>query len=383
MSRPLHIVFAAPAYWPATAFGGPIPVMRALARELTSRGHRVDVVTTTISDVHERPARRSTTRDVDGASVRYLGTPLRFRWFGFAPSLHHELNALPRPDVVHVFGFRDYVSTVTAAWCRRRGVPYVFEALGMFRPKLRKVLLKRALDATLYRSVARDAALVVVTSDVERRELGAVVPPRRIAVRPNGFPPVREPVERPGPLRRRLGLDGGVPLVLSVGRVARGKGLELLVRALPQLAGAHLAIVGPDDGQGMTAELARLRSQLRLEQRVHLLGPVEAPLDLYGDADVFALASAHENFGMVAAEAAAAGTPSVVTDRCGVAELLRDRAALVVGYEPAAIRDGLARLLADARLRAELGAGGRAVASEFSWANVARRQEELYGRLVA
>ena len=381
MSRALHIVFAAPAYWPATAFGGPIPVMRALARELSELGHRVDVMTTTLTNVHDRPTRRSRTDELDGATVRYLGTPLRYRWFGLTPSLQRQLGTLPRPDVVHVFGFRDYVSTVTARWCRRDGVPYVFEPLGMFRPKLRKVLLKRGLDDTLYRAVPRGAALAIAASEVERQELSAVLPPERIAVRPNGFPAPQEPAVRPGPLRRRLGLDPHTPLVLSVGRIAHGKGLEQLVGAVSRLDGVQLAVVGPDDGHGLSRELLRLRDRLGSADRVHLLGPVDSPLELYGDADVFVLASAHENFGMVAAEAAAAGTASVITNRCGVAELLRDRGALVIEYDEGALQTALARLLADDGLRSELGQGGRAAAQELSWSNVARLQAEIYERV--
>ena len=382
MSRALHIVFAAPAYWPATAFGGPIPVMRALARELSELGHRVDVVTTTLTTVRDRPSRRSSTAELDGATIRYLGTPLRFRWFGLTPSLNRQLTGLPRPDVVHVFGFRDYVSTMTARWCRAHGVPYVFEPLGMFRPKLRKVLLKSGLDNTLYRSVPRGAALAIAVSEVERRELAAVVPPERIAIRPNGFPAPREPPTRPGWLRRQVDLDPEVPLVLSVGRLAGGKGLELLVGAMGTLSGTHLAIVGPDDGHGTTAKLLALRGRLGLEDRVHILGPVDNAADLYSDADIFALVSAHENFGMVVAEAAAAGVPSVVTDRCGIDELVRDRAALVVPYEPAAVRDAVARLLADEQLRRTLGTGGRELAREVSWETVARRQVELYEQVL-
>jgi glycosyltransferase involved in cell wall biosynthesis len=382
MGRPLRIAFAAPAYWPATAFGGPVPVMRALALELMRLGHRVDVVTTTLSAIGERPSRRSGTREVDGVEVRYLGTPVRFRWFGVTPTLTRELQALPRPDVVHVFGFRDFVSTMTARWCRRSGVPYVFEPLGMFTPKLRKVRLKRGLDSTLYRHVARSAALAVAASEIERRELAAVVSLGRIAVRPNGFPEPCEPPPRPGPLRRRLGLNTSTPLVLAVGRVARGKGLEQLVGAIARLEEPHLAIVGPDDGHGLTAELHRLRDRLGAAGRIHVLGPVDSTRELYGDADVLALASAHENFGMVAAEAAAAGTASVVTDRCGIAELLRDRGALVIPYDEAALQAALARLLADDRLRAELGRGGRNVAAKLSWNTVARLQAEIYERVV-
>src|SRR5207248_3740321 len=98
-------------------------------------------------------------------------------------------------------------------------------------------------------------------------------------------------------------------------------------------------------------------------------------LDIYCDADVFVLASAHENFGLVAAEAAAAGTPSVVSDRCGVAELLRDRAALVVPYDGDAIRNAIAELLGDAALRRRLGDGGRCVASENGWPRIVEQQE--------
>ena len=115
---------------------------------------------------------------------------------------------------------------------------------------------------------------------------------------------------------------------------------------------------------------------------MHLLGPVDDAAELYADADVFALASEHENFGMVAAEAAAAGVPSVMTDRCGIADLLRERGALVVPYEPAAVQTAVARLLADEQLRHTLGAGGREVAREVSWQAVARRQVELYEQVL-
>jgi glycosyltransferase involved in cell wall biosynthesis len=381
MGRSLRILFAAPAYWPATAFGGPIPVLRALALELGRLGHEVDVVTTTLTAIGEPPSRIGRIEEVDGASVRYLGTPFRFRWFGVTPSLGRELGRLPRPDVAHVFGFRDYVSTVTARWCRRRLVPYVFEPLGMFRPKLRKVVLKRALDPTLYRGVPRHAALAVAASGREREELSAVVPAERIVVRPNGFPDPYDPPARPGPLRAELGLGPGEPLVLSVGRIARGKGLEHLVAAVARQDGVRLALAGPDDGHGLVPELLALRDRLGAADRVHVLGPVEDPFALYGDADVLALPSAHENFGMVAAEAAAAGTASVVSDRCGVAELLRDRGALVVPYGEDPLHDALARLLGDEELRAALGRGGREVARELSWPNVARLQAEIYERV--
>jgi len=340
-----------------------------LVRRLVAHGHIVDVLTTTIVDVHQRPSARSRLGLVDGATVHYLGTPLRYRWMGITPTLPVALARLKRPDVVHVFGFRDPVTTGTAAWCRLAQVPYVFEPLGMFRPRLRKVALKRLLDATLYRGVARGAAAVVVASDRERDDvLAQGVPPEKVHVRGNGFP---EPVESriDGDLRGELGIPPDAPLVLYVGRIAAGKGIDHLLAALHALPDAHLVVAGPDDRHGVAPA----------GDRVHVL-PVsdEPPAHLYPQADVFVLASEGESFGMVAAEAAAAGTPVVVSDRCGIAGFFRDGEALVVPYERGAIVEAIRSVLTDGGLREQLARGGPEAARRTSWNRVVDTQESIY-----
>jgi glycosyltransferase involved in cell wall biosynthesis len=381
---PLRILVSAPVYWPAHAFGGPVWVVRQLVSELARRGHTVDVFTTSLVDLNGDSSWHSRSVQLDGATVHYLATPARFRWMGITPTLPLHLRSQPRPDVAHVFGFRDPVGTMVAGWCRHRRVPYLFEALGMYQPKLRKLGLKRAVDATVVRHVPGNAARFVATSDLERGEyLAGGISDARISIRPNGFPDVRDDPPR-GELRQQLGLASTTPLVLSVGRIARGKGLELVVDAMSDLPEAHLAIVGPDAGHGLLPELRTQVSAKALEGRVHFVGAVD-PARLpavYGDADLFVLASQHENFGMVAAEAAAAGVACVITDRCGVAELLRDRGALVVPYSRDAIAGALARVLQDARLRQSLGASGREVAREWSWPRVAAVEEEIIRSIV-
>lgn len=378
---PLRIVFATPAYWPAVDFGGPIVVFRELAGALRARGHEVAVVTSSLESLRVRQARHARSGTVEGIAVRYLATPLRYRWVAVPVGVRSALRSLGGVDVVHVFGYRDGVGTSAARWCTLHGVPYVFEALGMFRPKLRKVGLKRVLDAAVFGRVVRGAARIVATSRFERTEyLEAGVDGERVAVRPNGFPTPRPELRGNGSLRRRLHLDSATPLVLYVGRIADGKGLEFLVDAAGRLGSAHVAIVGPDDGHGTTQALFRRGRQLGVGGRVHLVPPPseQPPLSYFADADVFVLPSAHENFGLVAAEAASVGTPLVVTNRCGVADVVGGRAALVVDYASGAVGDAVATLLDDAELRSRLGRGGLEVAREHGWPAVAERQEAIY-----
>ena len=228
----------------------------------------------------------------------------------------------------------------------------------------------------------------MTASERERCDVVASgVPPERVYARGNGFPDPEEAAHvgkpgsdpagvRPqkfglphGDLRTRLGISEQAPLVLYVGRIAAGKGIEHLLAAVSELPTAHLVIAGPDDRHGISTEA----------RRVHTLPMTdEPPRHLYPQADVFVLASAGESFGMVAAEAAAAGTPVIVSDRCGIAGFFEDGEALIVPYERRAVVDAIRRVLSDRDLRERLGRGGPAAARRMSWDHVADVQESIY-----
>jgi glycosyltransferase involved in cell wall biosynthesis len=376
VSGRLRILFASPAYWPAHAFGGPVVVARELVSRLVARGHDVEVLTTTLRDVGEHPSRRTKVETVDGATVTYLGTPLRYRWMGITPTLPLALRRLRRPDVAHLVGFRDPVTTGVAAWCRIRGIPYVFEPVGMFRPRLRKVLLKRAFDATLTRGVAGGAKLVIAASARERNDVTAGgIDPGRIRIRGNAFPVPPPPGADP--------LAGVVPdgahVVLYVGRIAAEKGVEHLVQAARGLPDVHVVLAGPDDRHGTLAAVRAAQSDARTAGRVHLLPPTAGPpFDLYRRADVFVLASGGENFGLVAAEAASVGTAVIVSDRTGVAASFEDGEALVVPYDAEATVAAIGRVLGNEELRAQLEVGALRAASRSTWDGVVDAQLRIY-----
>jgi glycosyltransferase involved in cell wall biosynthesis len=319
---------------------------------------------------------------VDGARVTYLGTPARYRWMGITPTLPLALRRVARPDVVHVMGFRDPVTTGVATWSRTRRTPYVFEPVGMFRPRLRKVRVKRAFDATLARGVASGARLVIVSSPRERDDLVAGgVDPARVRVRENAFPEP-PPASHADPLSGIVPPDA--PVVLYVGRIAAEKGIEHLLHAARRLPELHVVLAGPDDGHGTMAVVGAAIEDASTTGRVHVLPPTPGPpFDLYRRADVFVLASGGENFGLVAAEAAAVGTPVVVTDRTGVASAFRDGEALIIPYDAEATADAIATLLAEPELRAHLGKGALRAARRSSWEAVVDCQLAIYGEALA
>jgi glycosyltransferase involved in cell wall biosynthesis len=373
----MRILLAIPAFWPAHAFGGPVFVARELVTRLVRGGHEVDVVTTTLVDVGERPSPRTRVARVEGATVTYLATPLRYRWMGITPTLPLYLVRSRGPDLAHVMGFRDPVTTGVAGWCRVRRIPYVFEPVGMLRPRLRKVRLKRAFDATIARGVAGGARLVVVSSEREREDAVACgVDPARIRVRGNAFPSPPPP-SGVDPLAGVV--PDGAPVVLYVGRIAAEKGVEHLLEAARRVPEAHVVLAGPDDRHGTMDAVRAALVDPATHGRVHVLPPTPGPpYDLYRRASVFVLASGGENFGLVAAEAAAAGTPVIVSDRTGVASAFEDGEAVVVPFDPDATIAAVERVLGDDALRERLSTGALTAATRRTWDDVAAEQIAIY-----
>jgi glycosyltransferase involved in cell wall biosynthesis len=252
--------------------------------------------------------------------------------------LRHDYPLTPRvaralreaaPDVVVVAGWSTFASQAALAWCALHRVPYVLHVeshdLGP-RPRWR-----RAVKGAVATPVIRNAASVLAVGSAARASAlarGA----KRVRVFANTIDVGRwiERAQRLAPAPH----DGVV--ALSVGRDVPEKAFDVLVRACEQ-AGVRLELVtgGLDEEE--------------LAQR-------------YVDADVFALLSRHETWGVVVNEAAASGLPLVVSDRVGAAhDLLRDgeNGYFVPADDVAAAADALRRLAADRDLRGRMGERSR------------------------
>lgn len=395
----MRILNVTESYVPFDEFGGPPVKVRALSEGLAARGHQVTVLTADwglekrLAQMRVSPAERCPfgwRRNAQGVTAIYLPTWLRYRAISWNPAVKRFCRArLENFDIVHIFGLYDLLGPAVAAFCRRRAIPYLVEPIGMFLPIVRSLRLKRIYHTFFGKALLGGAAAVVATSGQERSALASGgIPEGKIVLRRNGVMlPDRFP-ERSS-FRSAHGIPGDSQVILFLGRLSAKKSPDLLLRAFAALpsrihdTAPWLVFAGPDDG--MKGHLEALTTDLGLSSRVRFTGPVfaEQKWSAYRDADVFVLPSQNENFGNTAVEAAGAGTPVILTERCGVAPLLGDGAAIVVPHDEAALRGALETVLRDCEMSARLSIAGAAAAAQLGWEEPLRQMEAVYATLAA
>jgi glycosyltransferase involved in cell wall biosynthesis len=175
------------------------------------------------------------------------------------------------------------------------------------------------------------------------------------------------------------------PFVLYVGRLLPHKGVDWLIRSLPE--GAHLVVAGrPDPGATQYLELLRSLADGR-NVRFRLDVSDDEVAELYRSAWVLVLPSVEEDtfgrrhrvpelFGLTPVEAMASGTPAVVSDVASLPELVRpgETGFIVEPGDVPGLREVLSRMLRDRDMVESMGTRGREeVAQRYSWDHVAER----------
>jgi glycosyltransferase involved in cell wall biosynthesis len=387
------------SYYPFMDKGGPTVKVRALARGMASLGHAVGVLTADfgLNDnlkkvVNAIPNRWGYAAVEDGVESTYLRTFARYRALTWNPEVVDFCRErLDYYDMVHIYGLYDLIGPLVARECRRIGRPYVVEPMGMFRPIVRKIRLKRLYHSLLGDSLLGRANRVIATSEQERRELlDGGISESKIVVRRNGIDvPAEFPT--PGQFRNQWDIASDVKVVLFLGRLVSKKSPDLIIEAFSRWCRRSegsprplLVVAGPDEGDGFRLRLEKQAARLGLNGGVLFTGPLygDAKWAAYRDADLFVLPSQNENFGNTAAEAVACGTPVLVTDRCGIAPIVDRRAGLVVPHDCAALESGLSEILDDPGFAARLRAGCETVSRSLGWAEPLAEMENVYQALL-
>ena len=391
--------------------GGMNVYVREVARELARRGDRVDVFTR-----WREPDDPQIQELGPGASVIHIPSgPVRYipkievyeRIGQFTASIleYVEHNGL-KYDLVHSHYWLSAV--VARELAARWDVPTVHMAhtLGLVKREVADEDPDAESDirVEIERRAVRRSDGLVAASEIEASELLRLydADPAKLSIVPCGvdtdvFRPIRQ-VDA----REALGRDQCERLMLFVGRIEQIKGIDVLLDALgllfkrrPDLRGnVCLVVVGgaldPGDDAPETEkiqELRRLVHEHRMEDSVDFIGSIDQPrLALwYSAADLCAVPSLTESFGLVALEAMACGTPVVATRVGGLQTVVEDGESglLVPPGDHAALAEAIEQVLMDHRLRTHLAHGARDRAEHFTWQRVGDGIEALYDRVLA
>ena len=188
--------------------------------------------------------------------------------------------------------------------------------------------------------------------------------------------------------RGRVGLPPHEQVVLFAGRIQPLKAPDVLVRALAETARLRLPVPllvvlgGPSGNPHAVTELHALALSLGVGDRLQVRPPVPRRelADWYRAADVVAVPSRSESFGLVAAEAQACGTPVVATRVGGLRTVVVDDVSgiLVRGHDPRRWSDVLSAILADPERRAALAQGAHRHARRLGWDAAAGSMIKVY-----
>jgi phosphatidylinositol alpha 1,6-mannosyltransferase len=360
----MRIALFSEVYWPMVSGVG--VTLRRLSEALTARGHRVRVYSASYPlpdgnadrpEVHRSPSvPLFLYPDVQWAFPRFRGVLEDVERF--------------RPDVVHVA--TEFAMGVTGLKVARQlGLPVVASAHTDYEKYAARYGLDWMMGAgwRYLRWFYRQANVVLSPSGVYERHLNA----RGIGntgIWSRGVDTeIFSPRYRSEAFRQSLGIRPTDLLVTYVGRIAREKDLDLLVRAWEMLGrrrDASLLLIGKGP---MEVEIRRL------DIPGIILGGLRQNRDLsvaYASSDVFAFPSTTETFGNVLLEAMSSGLPCLAAAAGGVVEFTSHGANswLVEPHSPEAIAQGLERLLEDQDLRRGLGAGGRRTAFDRDWDSI-------------
>jgi glycosyltransferase involved in cell wall biosynthesis len=394
----LKILSVIPYFFPASAYGGPVPIVYWICRNLVELGHEVTVFTTDACDGKNRlKVVTGEPVDVDGIKTYFfknVSNSLAYhkRMF-FSPGLIPVTKRKVKNfDIIHLHDFYTFHNAVVGNYANKYKIPFVITPHGALDPIRRKQknFLKEVYIHLWGQRLLRDAKKIIVTAqaEVEQCLLGGINEDK-IEVIPNGvtlseFQSLYSKEET----RKKYHFSRSDEVIVYLGQIHRVKGLDLLVKAFSRMMKenpkAKLLIIGPDSGYLPTLKDLIKRKKIPRNKIVFtgLLDGKEK-FSLLASGDIFVYPSYSEGFAVAILEAMAAGLPVLITDKCYFPEVAKGKAGLVVHPEEQEIHEALLELLSDSQLRKKMGANSKKlIQQKFVWPKIVKRLEKIYYQVV-
>lgn len=416
----MHILHIVQLYYPVAS--GAARYFAEVGERLAREGHRITVLATDAYDLEYfwNPARRRVeARDETHNGVRIVRLPVRrlpgppivypivrrlmtelARLPGSAPVLRRMATLTPRLpdlpgwliqhapyDLIHATNITlDFAIMPAFSFAQRAGIPFICTPFVHLGPPGDSSLLRYYSMPHQIDLLARSDRVITMTeleaSELARRGV-ARERLRRVGV---GVTPAELLGGDGARFRAEQGIGG--PLVLYIGALAYDKGAIPTIEAMRQLwaqgSDATLALIGAPLEQ-FTRFHAQLPAEIQARIRVLPYAPEQAKRDALAAADVFAMPSRTDSFGIAYLEAWCYGLPVIGARAGGVPDVIDDgRDGLLAPFgDSAATAAAIGRLLSDRALAARLGAAGKAkVLRELTWEQIYAKVRAVYADLL-
>ena len=376
---------------------GSTKVAYHISKELAKRGHSVTVYTSNMKDKYNRIINGDGVEELDGIHVRRFKTvaisATREMKFFITPTLikmsKEEIRSF---DIIHLHEYTTFQNIIIHHYARKYGVPYVLQAHGSLPRIGAWRRLKWLYDVFFGYRLLRDAAKVIALGRIEAEQYRRMgVPEEKIAIIPNGID-LSEYANLPpkGCFKKKFGIKEEEKIVLYLGRIHRGKGIDFLIKSFAYLVkngmeNVKLVIAGPDDGY--LNEAKSLVDSLGLGDRVLFTGMLHEAdkISAYVDADIVVNVEPKNVFGLVPLESAACSTPVIVSIDNAIRNIIRQGkfGFSVKSDDIYELAETMRKMLNDNDLLREMGQKGRRFVFEnYNWANIITKLEKVYDEVV-
>lgn len=339
----MKILEVTPFFKPMWEAGGVARVAYDVSKQLSERGHEVTVYTTNRC-LYPTNIVPNVSVDVDGMKVYYFENLRKyFPWVNI-PVIPYYLPIIAKKeikyfDIIHIHDHRSLLAVIVCHYARKYGVPYVIQPHGSLPLLFGKRSLKRIFDMAWGDKILHNAEGIIALTSLEAEQVMQTgVEEKRVHVVANGIDLSQYENAPPrGEFRALYNIPYRMHVILYLGRLNPIKGVDLLIRAFSivskEVNNCVLVVVGPDDGSLL--ELKALSEELGHRNKVLFTGPLygKDKSAAYCDSDIYVLPSYYEAFPMTVLEAWAFKKPVIVTENCGIKDLVQD-SGLVVRSNP-------------------------------------------------